>query len=123
MKPCRPNLASRTPPTKSFSTCASVERLSELRLAALMLFGREPARIYLQKCWRPAKWPVPSAFGWRRQLAVASVAADHDGAAALAGESGLSANDASDLWLAGEFGTEPVTLDRRLAEAAVGVRP
>ena len=42
---------------------------------------------------------------------------DHDGALDLAARTGLTAYDASHLWLARQLGAELVTLDRRLERA------
>ena len=45
---------------------------------------------------------------------------DHQGAIDLAIGTGLTAYDASYLWLSRQLGAELVTLDRRLAKAAAG---
>lgn len=46
------------------------------------------------------------------------MAVDHDGALEAAAATGLTAYDASYLWLARQLGVELVTLDRQLAKAA-----
>ena len=48
---------------------------------------------------------------------VEEVAVDHDGALKLAVTTGLTAYDASYLWLARKLGAELVTLDKQLAKA------
>jgi predicted nucleic acid-binding protein len=55
-------------------------------------------------------------------MAIEIVAVDHGQALALAETSGLTAYDASYLWLAQRLGGELVTLDRQLA-AAAGAEP
>ncbi len=47
---------------------------------------------------------------------------DHDGALELALTTGLTAYDASYLWLTRQLGAELVTLDKQLATAAEGYR-
>jgi predicted nucleic acid-binding protein len=51
-------------------------------------------------------------------LGVAAVAVDHDGTVDLALKTGLTAYDASYLWLARRLGAELVTLDKELGRAA-----
>jgi len=48
----------------------------------------------------------------RHRLAIEDVAVDHDKPLELAATTGLTAYDASYLWLAGQLGAELVTLDR-----------
>jgi predicted nucleic acid-binding protein len=73
------------------------------------------------KCRRhPEQEPaLTQAFRLRGRLGVEEVAVDHEGAIELAVETGLSAYDASYLWLSRQLGAELVTLDRQLAVAAV----
>ncbi len=59
-----------------------------------------------------------AAFRLRKRLGVEEIAVDHDGALELAAATGLTAYDASYLWLARQLGAELVTLDRQLARAA-----
>jgi predicted nucleic acid-binding protein len=53
---------------------------------------------------------------WDR-LAVGEVAVDHDSTLELAATTGLTAYDASYLWLPEKLGTELFTLDKQLAKA------
>src|SRR3984893_6924962 len=59
-----------------------------------------------------------AAFRLRGRLRVEEVAVDHDSALELAAVTGLTAYDASYLWLSRQLGAELVTLDRQLAKAA-----
>jgi predicted nucleic acid-binding protein len=59
-----------------------------------------------------------AAFRLRGRLAVEQIAVQHDSAVELAATTGLTAYDASYLWLARELRAELVTLDRQLARAA-----
>ena len=63
---------------------------------------------------RPA---LKAAFQLRDRLAVEELAVDHDGTLELAATTGLTAYDASYLWLARQLGAELVTLDKQLAKA------
>lgn len=58
------------------------------------------------------------AFRLRSQLNVEVISIDHDAVASLALETGLTAYDASYLWLAKQLRVELVTLDKQLARAA-----
>ena len=60
---------------------------------------------------------LTAAFQLRDRLAVEEVAVDHDGTLELAATTGLTAYDASYLWLARQLGAELVTLDKQLAKA------
>ena len=60
---------------------------------------------------------LTAAFRLRDRLAIEEVAVDHDGALELAAATGLTAYDASYLWLARKLGAELVTLDKQLAKA------
>ena len=53
----------------------------------------------------------------RTQMAIEIIPVEHAGIVVLAESSGLSAYDASYLWLARHLGAGLVTLDRRLAAA------
>jgi predicted nucleic acid-binding protein len=57
------------------------------------------------------------AFGMLDRMEVAVVQVDHGEALVLAERSGLTAYDASYLWLARRVSAELVTLDRQLAAA------
>ena len=59
-------------------------------------------------------------FDW---LGVEEVAVDYDEALDLAAATGLTAYDASYLWLARQLGAELVTLDRQLAKAEAAPHP
>ncbi|HJU15340.1 MAG TPA: type II toxin-antitoxin system VapC family toxin [Stellaceae bacterium] len=99
---------------------AVAERLGDSRLVAPTLLGFELANVCLVKCRRyPEKQPaLTAAFRLRTRLGVEEVAVDRDGILELAAMTGLTAYDASYLWLARQFGAELVTLDRQLAQAA-----
>ena len=100
---------------------AVVGRLGDARLVAPSLLGFELANVCLLKCRRhPEQEPaLTRAFRLRDRLGVEEVAMDHEGAIELAVETGLSAYDASYLWLSRQLGAELVTLDRQLEAAAV----
>jgi predicted nucleic acid-binding protein len=53
----------------------------------------------------------------RHRLVVDEVAVDHGGALELAATTGLTAYDASYLWLCRQLGATLVTLDKQLAKA------
>jgi predicted nucleic acid-binding protein len=84
------------------------------------LLGFELANVCLIKTRRHSgqRSALISAFALRHRLGVEEVAIDHDGALDLAARTGLTAYDASYLWLARQLGVELVTLDRRLERAA-----
>jgi predicted nucleic acid-binding protein len=100
-------------------------RLGEARLFAPALLGFELANVCLIKSRRhPEQRPaLATAFQLRDRLAIEHVAVDHDSAFELAVATGLTAYDASYLWLAQQLGAELVTLDRQLVTAAAGVAP
>ncbi len=58
------------------------------------------------------------AFRLRERLKVEEAPVDHDAVLALALATGLTAYDASYLWLSRHLGVELVTLDRRLMTEA-----
>ena len=94
-------------------------RLADARLVAPALLGFELANVCLVKSRRyPERRPaLRAAFELRDRLAVEEVAVDHQGALDLAAATGLSAYDASYLWLARRLDAELVTLDKQLAKA------
>jgi predicted nucleic acid-binding protein len=104
---------------------AIVGRLGDARLLAPALLGFELANVCLLKCRRhPEQMPaLIAAFRLRTRLGVEEVAVEHDAVVGLAADSGLTAYDASYLWLARRLAAELVTLDRRLAAAAAGATP
>jgi len=95
-------------------------QLANARLVAPALIGFELANVCLIKCRRhPDQNPaLKTAFELRHRLQIEEVAVDHDASLDLAGKTGLTAYDASYLWIARQLGADLVTLDRRLAEAA-----
>jgi predicted nucleic acid-binding protein len=96
------------------------DRLSGDRLAAPGLLLFELANVCLTKARRrpELRAALTKAFRLRHRLAVEIVEVDHDGALAFADAIGLTAYDASYLWLARELGAQLITLDRRLSDAA-----
>jgi predicted nucleic acid-binding protein len=90
------------------------------RLVAPTLLAFELANVCLIKGRRHPRQraALMAAFGMRASLGIDEVAVDHAGVLALAAETGLTAYDASYLWLARELDAELVTLDRQLAKAA-----
>ena len=98
---------------------AIAARLADASLVAPSLLRFELANVCLTKSHRhPDQQPtLTAAFRLRERLAVEEVAVDHDGTLELAATTGLTAYDASYLWLARKLGAELVTLDKRLAKA------
>jgi predicted nucleic acid-binding protein len=84
------------------------------------LLGFEVANVCLVKCRRhPEREPaLRQAFRLRTRLRIEELAVDHEAAIDLAIGAGLTAYDASYLWLSRQLDAELITLDRRLAEAA-----
>jgi predicted nucleic acid-binding protein len=96
------------------------DQLRDARLVAPSLLGFELANVCLIKSHRQSD-QMPAlieAFRLWDQLGVAAMAVDHVGVVALAAETGLTAYDASYLWLSHRLGAPLVTLDRKLARAA-----
>jgi predicted nucleic acid-binding protein len=95
------------------------ERLRESRLIAPALLPFEVANICLKKMRRhpDLRDGLMNAFALLLQMEVGIVAVDQRETVALAERVGLSAYDASYLWLARETMSELVTLDRRLEAA------
>lgn len=98
---------------------AIANRLEGARLAAPLLLNFELANVCLTKIRRQPsqREALRAAFGLAHRLRVDTVAVDHAATLDLAEETGLSAYDASYLWLTRELGAELVTLDRKLAAA------
>jgi predicted nucleic acid-binding protein len=92
------------------------QRLEGARLVAPALLEFELANVCLSKMRRePAKRDsLRAAFRLADRLTIDTVAVDHASALDLAEATGLTAYDASYLWLARELGAELVTLDRKL---------
>ena len=100
------------------------EQLGDARLLAPALLGFELANVCLIKSRRhpEQREALAAAFRLRARLGVEEVAVDHDGVLELAADTGLTAYDASYLWLALRLGVELVTLDRRLSQADAASR-
>ena len=97
------------------------ERLEGAHLTAPFLLGHELANVCLIKCRRYPEQRETLVQGFRllEGFDVEEVATDHDAVLRLALATGLTAYDASYLWLSRHLGAELVTLDRQLmAEAA-----
>jgi predicted nucleic acid-binding protein len=96
------------------------ERLQDSRLVAPGLLAFELANVCLVKMRRhPDQRPgLSAALRLRVRLGVEEIAVDHERIVELAAATGLTAYDASYLWLARELGAELVTLDLRLANVA-----
>ena len=100
-------------------------RLGEARLVAPVLLGFELANVCLIKSRRhPEKrTTLAAAFKLRNRLNLEEVSVDHDGTVELATATGLTAYDASYLWLARHLGAELITLDSQLARAEAALLP
>jgi predicted nucleic acid-binding protein len=100
---------------------AVAKRLEGARLAAPSLLDFELANVCLTKMRRqPSERDViRAAFGLANRLRVDTVAVDYAAIVDLAEATGLTAYDASYLWLARRLDAELVTLDRKLAAAAL----
>lgn len=101
------------------------ERLGEARLVAPALIGFELANVCLIKSRRhPEKRAMlTAAFKLRGKLTLEEIAVDQDETLELATTTGLTAYDASYLWLARQLGAELVTLDTQLAKAEAALLP
>jgi predicted nucleic acid-binding protein len=99
---------------------AVAAQLADARLVGPALLGFELANVCLIKARRhpEQRLALTAAFGLRDRLAVEEIAVDHAGALELAAATGLTAYDASYLWLARELGADLVTLDKQLSKAA-----
>jgi predicted nucleic acid-binding protein len=99
---------------------AIAERLSGARLAAPSLLDYELANVCLIKMKRQPglREALRAAFHLAHRLRVETVAVDHAAALDLAEATGLTAYDASYLWLARALGGELVAHDRKLAAAS-----
>jgi predicted nucleic acid-binding protein len=99
---------------------AVAERLREIGLIAPALLPFEVANVCVKKMRRhpDQRDALAVAFGMFDRMEVDMVDVDHDEVLGLAQRVGLTAYDASYLWLARRTGSELVTLDRRLGAAA-----
>lgn len=100
-------------------------QLADARLIAPTLLRFELTNVCLVKMRRhPAQAPeLKAAFRLRDRLAVEEVAVDQDETLDLAASTGLTAYDASYLWLARQLGAKLVTLDGQLAKAEAALAP
>lgn len=94
--------------------------LDGAQLIGPRLLGFELTNVCLMKCRRhpDLREALLAAFQLRARLAIAETEVDHEGVLELALESGLTAYDASYLWLARRLGAELVTLDGTLGRIA-----
>ena len=94
--------------------------LGDFPMAAPALIWFELASICLRKIKaHPAQRDqILSAFMMGGKLAIEIVEVDHWAVVNLAGETGLTTNDASYLWLAGHLKGELITLDAKMQRAA-----
>jgi predicted nucleic acid-binding protein len=99
---------------------AIAEWLEGARLAAPSLLDFELANVCLIKIRRQPsrREALRAAFRLAHRLRVETIAVDHAATLDLAEATGLTAYDASYLWLTRPLGAELVTLDRRLAAAS-----
>jgi predicted nucleic acid-binding protein len=95
-------------------------RLDGARLVAPALLAFELANVCLVKCRRHSsqREALLAGLELRHRLGVEPIAVDHDAVVELALETGLTAYDASYLWLAKHLEAELVTLDKALDAAA-----
>ena len=98
---------------------AVAERLRNGRLIAPALLPFEVASVCLKKMRRhpERRDALMIAFGMLDRMEIGVVEVDHGEALVLAERSGLTAYDASYLWLARRISIELVTLDSQLASA------
>lgn len=104
-----------------FNEPAADDVAAQLRgcdLAAPTLLPFEVASIAVKKIARHGEtWPMARLFNLFERLAVRMVAVDHAAVVELALKTGLTAYDASYLWLATRLNADLVTLDKALAAA------
>ena len=95
-------------------------RIAETRLSAPALIEFELANVCVSKCRRaPAEREAfVASLALGRRLGIDLHSVDAPAVTRLALETGLTAYDASYLWLARRLGAELVTLDKALARAA-----
>lgn len=100
---------------------AIAERLEGAQLAAPSLLDFELTNVCLTKMRRQPNQrdALRAALRLAHRLGVEIVAVDHAATLELAEATGLTAYDASYLWLARALGGELVTLDRKLAAASI----
>ena len=90
-------------------------------MAAPSLLGFEVANVCLTKIRRQPSQrdALRAAFRLARRLKIETVAVDHAATVDLAERTGLTAYDASYLWLTRALDVELVTLDQKLAATSV----
>lgn len=95
-------------------------QLNGHRLIAPSLLAFELANVCSVKCRRHPnrREALEAGFRLRGRLGVEEIEVDHDAVVELALRTGLTAYDASYLWLAAHFGADLVTLDKALDRAA-----
>ena len=93
--------------------------LEGARLVAPILLGFELANVCLTKARRHPEQRVEliSAFRLWRRLGIEEIAIDYESTLELVLTTGLTAYDASYLWLARRLDATLITLDRQLAQA------
>lgn len=98
---------------------AVAERLREARLIAPALLPFEVANTCIKKMRRhpDQRDALIAAFGMLARMELGIVEVDQEEAIILAERAGLTAYDATYLWLARQTGSELVTLDGRLQAA------
>ena len=98
---------------------AVAQFLAGSRLVAPALLAFELANVCLSKMRRQPQLreALFEAFQLRERMALEEAMVDAAGVVRLAAETGLTAYDASYLWLARELGADLITLDRQLAKA------
>jgi predicted nucleic acid-binding protein len=84
------------------------------------LLAFELANVCLMKCRRhpDQRDELIAGFQLRSRLNIEEIAVEHAGVLNLASETGLTAYDASYLWLARRLGADLVRRDKALARAA-----
>lgn len=94
--------------------------LDGARLAAPNLLGFELANVCVAKCRRhpDQRSSLLAAFELRDRFAIQEVTVEHAAVLEIALTTGLTAYDASYLWLARQLAAELVTLDKELRQAA-----
>jgi predicted nucleic acid-binding protein len=99
--------------------------LRRRRLVAPVLLGFELASVCLKKIRQyPERGPsLLEALTMWEEMGIEILPVDQVAVVSLAERSGLTSYDASYLWLTQRLNAELVTLDRRLARAAVSLRP
>jgi predicted nucleic acid-binding protein len=103
---------------------AVAHELANAGLAAPALLAFEVANIAVKKIGRhpELRAAVLTALAMSERMAIETIAVDQEGVVRLATETGLTAYDASYLWLARILRAELITLDQALAAAFAAER-